>query len=52
MEMFFKGWLEKLFELIARNPGLGVEHDLTAMNWTDRLYLYNWLKGKGNDSHG
>ena len=43
---FFKPrWLDRLIELVARNPGLGVEPDLDNMNIHELYGLYVWLSG-------
>ncbi|MEL0098939.1 MAG: hypothetical protein VW907_05245 [Opitutae bacterium] len=36
-------WPERLLEAITRNPGLGIEGDLSSMNYQEARSLYNWI---------
>ena len=45
-DLFELGWPERLHELIARYPGMGIRGDLSSMSYQDARYLFNWLSRK------
>jgi hypothetical protein len=42
-DLFVPGWPDQLFELLARNPGLGISGHCLNMDYQEARYLYNRL---------